>query len=634
MLGAPIRNRSILDHGSYGCSSLDIVAPWTKVMPSIQRLSAALCLVLAVVCSGPTEPVTIDSRTVVEALADDKLDGRLTGTSGSRLAADFIIDQLRAIGAMPLPGAESFRLPFDFTAGMSDGGSSFSLAVDDAETERWGDGSVQALSFSDDGSVSGELVFAGYGLSIPETDGVSYDSYATLDVTDKIVLVFRYFPEDTEGELRGALARYSGLRYKALAARQRGARGLVVVTGPHSPNAGTLVPMTFDTALSGSNIVAGSVTSEVGERLVGLTGQTLDGIQTALDTGNPHVSGFAIPGADVTLETRIDREARTGYNVVGWLPAADATAVEKPNILLGAHYDHLGHGRGGNSLAREDEAGEVHNGADDNASGVAVVLSVGAHLAQAARKRHVVLAFWAGEELGLLGSADFVDTSPLPMNEMAAYLNFDMVGRLRQNRLTVQAVGTSPIWTELVEELNGSVGFDLAFIEDPYLPTDVTSLDQVDVPSLGFFTGSHEDYHRPTDDVDTLNFQGLDRIAELATAVTARLATRLDPPVFVRVEQPAQRGSQAVMRIFTGTIPDYTQEAEGLLLSGVVGGGPADDAGLQGGDIIIALSGQSITNIYDYTYALDLLRVDEPVQVVYMRDGERMEAELVPEARQ
>ena len=603
-------------------------------MSSTDRLVAGLCVLLAVACSGPTEPVVVDSRAVVEALADDELDGRLTGTEGSRLAADFIIDQLRTIGAMPLSGADRYRLPFDFTAGMSDGGSSLSLAVDGVEPEWWGDGAVQALSFSDNGSVSGELVFAGYGLSIPETDGISYDSYATLDVIDKVVLVFRYFPEDTEGELRGTLARYSGLRYKALAARERGAKGLIVVTGPRSPNAGTLVPMTFDTALSGSNIVAGSVTGEVGERFVGLTGQTLDDIQASLDTGNPHVTGFAIPGTDVTLETTIDREARTGYNIVGWLPAADATAVEKPHILLGAHYDHLGHGRGGNSLAREDEAGEVHNGADDNASGVAAVLSAGARLAQVDRQRHVLLAFWAGEELGLLGSADFVDTSPLPMDEIAAYLNFDMVGRLRENRLTVQAAGTSPIWTELVEELNESVGFDLAFITDPYLPTDVTSLNQADVPSLGFFTGSHEDYHRPTDDAETLNFAGLDRIAELATAVAMRLAMRPDPPVFVRVEQPAQRGSQAVMRIFTGTIPDYTQEAEGLLLSGVVGGGPADDAGLQGGDIIIELSGQSIANIYDYTYALDLLRVDQPVQVVYVRDGERMEAELVPEARQ
>jgi hypothetical protein len=589
--------------------------------------------VFVVAYSGPIEPVTVDVRVVVEALADDELDGRLTGTDGSRLAADFIIDQLRLIGAVPLPGAKSFRLPFDFTAGMSDRGSSLSLTVGGGNTERWDDGEVQALSFSDNGSVSGELIFAGYGLSVPETNGISYNSYATLDVTDKIVLVFRYFPEDTEGELRGTLARYAGLRYKALAARERGAKGLIVVTGPRSPNAGTLVPMTFDTALSGSNIVAGSITGEVGERLVGSIGLTLDDIQASLDTGNPHVPGLVIPGADVTFKTAINREVRTGFNVVGWLPAVEKPAVEKPNILLGAHYDHLGYGRGGNSLAQEDEAGEVHNGADDNASGVAAVLSAGARLAQVNRQRHILLAFWAGEELGLLGSADFVDTSPLPMEEIAAYFNFDMVGRLRENRLTVQAVGTSPVWTELVTELNGSVGFDLVFVTDPYLPTDVTSLNQVEVPSVGFFTGSHEDYHRPTDDAETLNYAGLERIAELAAAVAERLATRQEPPVFVRVAQPTQRGSQAVMRLFTGTIPDYTQEAEGLLLLGVVGGGPAANAGLQGGDIIIKLSGQSISNIYDYTYALDLLRVEQSVQIVYMRDGERMETKLVPEAR-
>jgi hypothetical protein len=302
-------------------------------------------------------------------------------------------------------------------------------------------------------------------------------------------------------------------------------------------------------------------------------------------------------------------------------------------VLLGGHYDHLGRGTGGNSLAREDESGEIHNGADDNASGVAAILSAGARLAQVERERGVILAFWSGEELGLLGSADFVNSSPVSTDQIAAYLNFDMVGRLTDNKLTVQAVGTSPTWKPLVEELNTLLAFDLQFITDPYLPTDVMSFNQVEVPSLGFFTGSHEDYHRPTDDADTVNYEGLERIADLGAAVAERLSTESDPPEFVRVEQSAQQGSQTVMRIFTGTIPDYAQEADGLLLSGVVGGGPAEAAGLQRGDVIVELSGQSIANIYDYTYALDLLRVGQPVSVVFMRDGERLETELTPQAR-
>ena len=280
--------------------------------------------------------------------------------------------------------------------------------------------------------------------SCQRTDGFSYDSYATLDVEGKIALVLRYFPEETEGELRGTLSRYAGLRYKAMAARQRGASGLIVVTGPRSPNAGALVPMTFDTAISGSRIHAVSVTGDVGEVLIGLTGQTLDEVQASLDTGNPHVTGFDIPDVEATLETSIEREQRAGRNVVGLLPGSASDGLEKPYILLGAHFDHLGRGTGGNSLAREGEAGEVHNGADDNASGVAAVLLAANELATVTRRRGVILAFWSGEELGLLGSADFVKSSPVPTDQIAAYLNFDMVGRLTEERLSVQAVGTSP----------------------------------------------------------------------------------------------------------------------------------------------------------------------------------------------
>ncbi len=581
----------------------------------------------------PTLPVTFDTRVLVEALASDDLEGRLTGTDGSRKAADYIVARLEEIGATPLPGADDFRLPFRFTAGVNDGGSRIVLAGTGSDAQTWEGPEVRALSFSENGAVSGELVFAGYGLSVPETDGFSYDSYTTLDVKDKVVLVLRYFPEDTEGELRRNLSKYSAPRYKAMAARQRGAVGVIVVTGPRSPNAGELVPMTFDTALSGSNIHAVSVGGEVGGALIGLTGQTLEDVQASLDTGNPHVTGFDIPEVHITLETTVEREERTGYNVVGLLPPGDRT-VDKPYVLLGGHYDHLGRGAGGNSLARGDESGEIHNGADDNASGVAAILSAGARLAQLERARGAILAFWSGEELGLLGSADFVESSPVPNDQIAAYLNFDMVGRLTDNKLTVQAVGTSPTWTPLVEELNTAPAFDLQFITDPYLPTDVMSFNQVDVPSLGFFTGSHDDYHRPTDDADAINYEGLERIADLGAAVAERLATQTEPVEFVRVERGAQQGSQTVMRIFTGTIPDYSQEAEGLLLSGVVGGGPAEAAGLRRGDVIIELSGQTIANIYDYTYALDLLKVGEPAGVVFMRGEERVETELVPEARQ
>jgi len=579
------------------------------------------------------ETTSLDNRAIVEYLADDELEGRLTGSPGIRMAADYLVEQLEAIGAEPLPGVGGFRQSFSFTAGVTDTGTTIELAGS-LRVRSEGDGpSVRALSFSDTGRAEGQLVFAGYGLSVPETDDFGYDSYATLDVTDKIVVVFRYFPEDTEGELRATLARYAGLRYKALAARERGAAGLIVVTGPRSPNAGALVPLTFDTAVSDSRIVAATVDGELGAAIIESAGESIEAVQASLDTANPHVTGFDLPLEGV-IEAKLERREATGYNVIGYLPPTGTEALDEPYVLLGAHYDHLGRGRGGDSLARGDEAGQIHNGADDNASGVAAVLSVGAGLAAAERGRGVILAFWSGEELGLLGSADFVAQAPVPMNGIAAYLNFDMVGRLEDDPLNLQAVGSSSIWTDLAEELNAPLGLDLTFVSDPYLPTDVGSLNAAEVPSLNFFTGSHEDYHRPTDDADTLDYEGLDRIVDLATAVASNLANRPDAPDFIRVEREQQRGGGATMRIFTGTIPDYTQEVEGLSLSGVIGGGPAEAAGLQGGDVIVGLAGQAVTNIYDYMYALDLLKVGEPSEVVFLRDGERLTTELIPRVRE
>ena len=415
------------------------------------------------------------ARRHVEALSTDRLEGRLTGSAGAHLAADYIVEQLIAIGARPLPGQEDFRLPFEFTAGIDDTGSTLQLDHASGEPGRaWQRAeAVQALPFSDAAQVSGPVVFAGYGLTVPGTQGFAYDSYMGLDVEDKIVVVLRYFPEDVDQETRAVLARYSGLRYKALAARERGARALLVVAGPRSPNAGETIPLTFDSASSSSGIVAASIGGDVAEALFGSRAEdaaTLDEVQASLDTGNPHVTGFEIPGVEATVDIRLERQRRTAYNVAGYLPGeatAGATTHDRQYVMLGAHYDHLGHGTQGSSLARDAEHGRIHNGADDNASGVAAVLAAGAQLASVDRRRDVVFALWSGEELGLLGSAAFVQHPPLPITACTAYLNFDMVGRMRDNRLTLQAVGTSPIWPRLVEQVNVPIGFDIQIQPDP-----------------------------------------------------------------------------------------------------------------------------------------------------------------------
>ncbi len=595
-------------------------APSPRVVAAL--LAALLC----------ATPIFAQSRTKthVATLASDKFEGRLTGSPGEKLAADYLIAELKRMGAKPLPGMTDFRMPFTFTAGSKDGGSKVTLGT----REFAGAASVQALSFSDAGETSGDLVFAGYGLVVPDSQNFGYDSYQGLDVKDKIVVVLRYFPEDADQKTRGILARYADLRYKAQAARQRGAKGMIVVTGPRSPNAGAVVPMSFDTAIAGSGIVAVSISGEAAAPIFQAANKQLEAVQKELDGGNPHVAGFAIPSLQAKLNAQIVRQQQTGHNVVGYLPATTpTTGVIKPWVAVGAHYDHLGRGGAGNSLADKEQLNQIHHGADDNASGTATVLNIADALATQPRKRNLLVAFWSGEELGLLGSNAFVNKPPVPLDQVAAYLNFDMVGRVADNKLTVQATGTSATWPKLLEQANVVAGFDLTLQDDPYQPTDVGSFNTASVACLTFFTGAHQEYHKPGDTADKINYEDLDRVGEFATAIVKRLMDASDAPQFTKVEQKMDTGGRAGLRLFTGTIPDYATDVKGLLLGGVIGGGPAEQAGLAKGDVIIEIAGQSITNIYDYTYALELLKIGQPAKVVYLRGNERRETTLTPAAR-
>jgi hypothetical protein len=400
--------------------------------------------------------------------------------------------------------------------------------------------------------------------------------------------------------------------------------------------------MSFDTALAGSGIPAASVRGQVVDALFAAVTPSgsarppaLRDIQQQLDTGNPHVAGFDLTGVTVTVRTSVIRERQQGRNVLAYLPATGPVAgIEKPWVAIGAHYDHLGRGGHGNSLASKEDSGGIHHGADDNASGTAAVLALAEALSTQPHRRHVLIALWSAEEIGLVGSNAFVTTPPVPLDQIAAYLNFDMVGRMQNNRLVAQAAGTSPVWTRLLERANVAAGFDLVVQPDPYLPTDSANFNQAGVVTLNFTTGSHADYHKPSDTAEKITYDDLDRIVGLAAAVLRSVSETEMAPQFTKVDQPTtSRGSMAGVRVTTGTIPDYATEVKGLLLGGVIGGGPAEEAGLSKGDVIVEIAGQTIANIYDYTYALELLRIGQPVKVVYLRGSEKRETTLTPAAR-
>ncbi len=233
--------------------------------------------------------------------------------------------------------------------------------------------------------------------------------------------------------------------------------------------------------------------------------------------------------------------------------------------MIGAHYDHLGFGEEGGSREHSDEKGKVHNGADDNASGVATVLELAQHYAKGAgeKKRGLIFALWSGEEMGLLGSSYFAEHPPVPLSNIVAYINFDMVGRLRTNKLTLQGIGSSSSWAKMIERRNVAAGFDLTLMDDPFLPSDTTAFYPKGIPVLAFFTGSHDDYHRPSDDISKLDYTGIERIARFAALLTDDLVKADVRPAYVKVERSNAPGGRDSLRAYLGTMPDYATEVKG-----------------------------------------------------------------------
>ena len=583
-----------------------------------------------------------DMQSQVEYLASDKLEGRLTGTPGATLAAQFVADQFSAAGLQTPPGDNDHFHPFSFNAGVKVVKEKNLLHLD---TAYYPDGKYELdqefrpLSFTSNGEFEGEVVFAGYGLTMPGAQMEGYDSYAGLNVSNKIVLVLRYVPEDVDTKRRQALNRYAGLRYKALIARNHGARAILVVTGPNSPNAGKLASLTYETGTSGSGILAASISGEVAQKIFTVAHKDLAKIQKELDRENPHAeSGFTIPRLKLRIATGVRHVKRADRNVIGVVPPHGTDEY----VLVGAHYDHLGRGETG-GFARKDEEGQIHSGADDNASGTSALLELAHHtqdrISNGAQqnsqpRRGVIFAAWSGEEMGLMGSAAFANKPPISNSNIVAYLNFDMVGRLRDNKLTLQGTGSSSVWKKLIEKRNVVSGFNLTLQSDPYLPTDTTSFYPKGIPVLAFFTGSHDEYHRPADKPDTLNYEGLERVAKFTNLILRDLIQTKERPDYIKVARQDKGGSRDRLRAYLGTIPDYAGgDIKGVKISGTRAGAPAEKGGMKAGDIIIEFGGQKIENIYDYTYAIDAVKIGKPVKVVVERNKKRVTLTITPEAR-
>ncbi len=497
------------------------------------------------------------------------------------------------------------------------------------------------LAFSPGEPVAGEVLFLGYGISAPE---LQFDSYSGIDPKGKIVMILRGSPDGDNPHGKFAEFTQPGLEIqnKTLKAREKGARAVVFVSAEKSFHEDRLSRLRHDLNFLDSGIPTAVISRDAAASILASGGSSLADAEAKAKEPK---SSFLITDLTVQLKMDVTRINGKSANVVAVLPGSDAQLASE-YVVIGAHYDHLGLG-GPESLAANPE-GQIHHGADDNASGTTGLLEIARVLASEPGKikRSLMFIAFSGEELGLLGSGAYTKNPFVPLATTVAMLNMDMIGRLRNSSLFVGGAGTSPAWKPLLEKLNGPVQptagaagngsggrLQLSFGEDGFGPSDHQSFYVRDIPVLFFFTGSHDDYHKPTDTADKINAEGLKQVAEFVREIAVSIANEPQRIAFtkVKVEQkPAGRG----FRVYLGTVPNYSDQSDGLKLDGVRPGSPAEKAGMRAGDVVVKLGTMPIKNVYDYTYALGEMRGGEEVEVVIHRDGKELTLKITPEKRQ
>lgn len=564
----------------------------------------------------------VDIGRHVDYLCRPELKGRRTGTEGEQLATAYVAAYFDQLGLAPGGDDGGWFQPFQFTSGVKLGPAN-RLTAGDRELvveKDW-----VPLGFSGSGEFkAAPIVFAGYGMAAPAGESQEeYDSFVHLDVAGKWILAFRFLPEKVTPERRQYLARHASLRYKAMLARDRGAHGLILVSGPNSSVKEQLVRLQFDGSLSSYELPILSVSDAVAEQWLARAGKSLKTLQDELDTGAMQM-GLEIPDVTLSAKVAIDQTQRSGRNVIGRLQVGAEPSEQV--VVVGAHVDHLGEGSHGASLARDGESTGIHFGADDNASGVAAMLEMAEWLADARRRgtlkaeRDIWFIGWSGEEDGLIGANHFVKQME---GKILAYAHAGVPGALDgqaeaepqdagkdtadkdaaaeeksdggqsqdgpvsghglpqammyplypyvsaclnldmvgrlDKKLILQGVGSSHRWPGEIEKRNAALGLPITVQNDSYIPTDASVFFLHGVPILAAFTGSHEEYHTPRDTPDKLNYEGAAKIAQFMAMVARGVASQSDAPDYVAQAAPAEGQRRAALRAYLGTIPDYSQ---------------------------------------------------------------------------
>jgi hypothetical protein len=575
---------------------------------------------------GSTDPTRyLDD---VKALTTSSMEGRGDGTKGLTRAAHLLESRYKHLGLKPA-GANSYFQPFTVITGAKlKSHNRITVAEGTQKRDLKLNQEFVPFSFSVSGSVTAPLVFAGYGATAEE---FGYDDYSGIDVKDKIVVVLRYEPPGfAEKSGNTGLTRHAQLISKAINARNHGARAIVLLNGKLGD--GEEDALTRFGSVSGpenTGIVLVQVKNDVADNWFRVASKSVAEVQGQINHSIKPQS-FVFPDQlHVSININIETTRATVNNVLAYLPGKSDEYV-----IIGAHYDHLGYGNY-DSLA-PSQIGQIHPGADDNASGTAGVLELASAFAPMKGKlqRGILFASFAGEELGLLGSAHWVQQPTLPLEKAVAMLNMDMIGRIKDDKVYIGGIGTGSTLKAAIEQAQAKSNFKIEYSPGGYSASDHTSFVTKRIPVLFFFSGLHSDYHKPSDTWDKINSQGAARLVDVVGDTGLQLASAADRPTFVAVvEDKPLAGAGGGYGPYFGSIPDFGQVENGVKFSDVKPASPAAKAGLKAGDILVQFADKPIKNLYDFTDALRRSKVGDVVEVTVMRDGKPVQASVKLEQR-
>jgi peptidase M28-like protein/PDZ domain-containing protein/PA domain-containing protein len=596
-------------------------------------LVAILALSMVAAAAQPTVDRADPQRYLadVTTLAAPNMEGRGPGTKGLERAAHLIQKRFHSLG-LETAGTNGYFQPFSVVTGAKlKRGNHFRVVDNGAKHELTIKDDYVPFSFSTSGSaVATPLVFAGYGASATE---FGYDDYAGIDVKDKIVVVLLHEPAGFVAKVGSSgLTRHAQLLTKAINARNHGAKAIVIINGKLGDGEeDTLTRFGSVNGPTDVGIVMVQAKNAVAESWFHTAKKSLNETQVQIDHATQPAS-FPFPETlRVSLNVNIETTHAKIENVLAYLPGKTDEYV-----IVGAHYDHLGRGNF-DSLA-PSQIGQIHPGADDNASGTAGVLELARLLAPLKGRlaRGILFMSFSGEELGLLGSAEWVKHPTRPLDKATAMINMDMIGRIKNEKIYVGGVGTGSTFKNILEATPGKDNFKIEYSAGGYAASDHTSFVTQKIPVLFFFSGLHSDYHKPSDTSDKINAPDAARLLDFISGVILRIADAPERPAYVAVVEDKPSGTSGGgggYGPYFGSIPDFGQTENGVRFSDVKPGSPAAKAGLKAGDVLIQFGDKPIKNLYDFTDALRASKVGDVVEVTVLRDGHPLKASVKLEPR-